>query len=308
MTLPLAPEALPSTAVGSNFFTANWSAMPGISNFLLDVSTSNTFATFVSGYNALPVTGTSRVISGLTAQKTYYYRLRAVNGGGSSPYSNSIVGASLDRNFIKTTQVSKALVVDQTMVNALGMQDRTIAFEYFDGLGRPEQKVQMQGTANGFDLVQPFAYDEYGRERFKYLPYATTESNGFFKPNVLGPSTYAGSAHQLYYANGSSDKVADDGKPFSETIFIPSPLNQILEQGSAGVPWQPDATNSYASADRTVKLVQETNVANEVLRWTYVYPTATYVLGLVNAGSVSAPAYYAVNTLLRNRSKDENHN
>ena len=308
VTLPLAPQALPSIAIGSSSFTANWSAMTGITNFLLDVSTSSTFDTFITGYNGLSVTGTSRVVSGLTAQKTYYYRLRAVNAGGVSLFSNTVVGASLDKNFIKATQVSKASIVNDAQISALGMQDRTIAYEYFDGLGRPEQKVQMQVTANGFDLVQPFTYDEYGREKFKYLPYASNETNGFFKPNVLGATNYAGSVHQLFYANGTSDKVADDPKPFSESVFIPSPMSQILEQGSAGVAWQPDATNSYASTDRTIKLAQEINVANEVLRWTYVYPTAAYPLGIVNAGTASAPVFFAANTLTRSKSKDENHN
>ena len=170
------------------------------------------------------------------------------------------------------------------------------------------QKVQMQGSANGFDVVQPFAYDEYGREKFRYLPYASNEANGFFKPNVLGTTSYSGSPHQLFYANGAGDKIADDAKPFSESVFIPSPTNHLLEQGSAGVTWQPDATHSYTSTDRTVKFSQETNVANEVLRWTYVYPTATYPLGIVNAGTASAPSFFAANTLLRNKSRDENHN
>ena len=77
----------------------------------------------------------------------------------------------------------------------------------------------MQGSPTQFDVVQPFAYDQYGREKFKYLPYATTETNGFYKQNPLGTTSYTGSPHHLYYTNGAGDKVQDDGdrtaKPFS---------------------------------------------------------------------------------------------
>jgi RHS repeat-associated protein len=308
LTFPSAPQAIPSTAVTSNSFIANWAAMPGITTYRLDVSTSSTFATFVTGYNNLSVTGTSRVVSGLTEQKTYYYRLRAVNGTGTSLHSNVIVGASFDKNYIKTTQINKSGIINQTQINALGMQDRIIAYDYFDGLGRSIQKVQMQGSPNGFDIVQPLAYDEYGREKFKYLPYATSDANGFHKPNPVGTTTYTGSPHQLYYANGTADKVADDAKPYSETVFIPSALNQILEQGSPGMTWQPDATHAYTSTDRTVKFAHEPNVVSEVLRWTYTYPTSAYPLGLVNTGTGSTPAFYSINQLFRNKTKDENYN
>ena len=41
-----------------------------------------------------------------------------------------------------------------------------------DGLGRPIQTVQQQASPKGYDMIVPQAYDQYGREVTKYLPYA----------------------------------------------------------------------------------------------------------------------------------------
>jgi hypothetical protein len=47
---------------------------------LLDVSTSSSFSSFVGSYQNFVVISNSQVVSGLTANTTYYYRLRAVTG------------------------------------------------------------------------------------------------------------------------------------------------------------------------------------------------------------------------------------
>ena len=36
--------------------------------------------------------------------------------------------------------------------------------QYMDGLGRPLQTVQRQASTGGNDIIQPMAYDAYGRE------------------------------------------------------------------------------------------------------------------------------------------------
>jgi hypothetical protein len=77
--------------------------------------------------------------------------------------------------------------------------------------------------------------------------------------------SYAGSPHQLFYANGASDKVADDLQPYMRTIYEANPLNRIMKQGRAGQAWQPIGEGSLLSNDKTGKIRRSTNVADEVL-------------------------------------------
>jgi hypothetical protein len=76
--------------VTSSGFTANWNSVEFSTNFYLDVSTSSSFSSFVSGYNNLSVGNvTSYAVSGLSASTTYYYRVRVVVSGVTSANSNT---------------------------------------------------------------------------------------------------------------------------------------------------------------------------------------------------------------------------
>ena len=70
-------------------FTAKWEPISGINNYQIDISSEN-FASFVLGFNAKDVTGSSLNVTGLQAEKEYQYRLKAVNEGGVSDNSNVI--------------------------------------------------------------------------------------------------------------------------------------------------------------------------------------------------------------------------
>ena len=83
--------ALNDTHETASSFIANWRSVSGATGYRLDVSMSASFANYVPGYQNLDVGNTtSRNVTGLTANTTYYYRLRAYNGNGTSPNSNVI--------------------------------------------------------------------------------------------------------------------------------------------------------------------------------------------------------------------------
>jgi len=87
------PTSNAGTVVTGSGFTANWTAVTGATGYLLDVSTVNTFASFVAGYNGLVLSGGSSIsqaVSGLTANTTYYYRVRATNATSCISASSSI--------------------------------------------------------------------------------------------------------------------------------------------------------------------------------------------------------------------------
>lgn len=88
LTLPGAPTATDATDVSDDGFTANWTTSDGAETFLLDVSTDD-FETFVTGLEAIEVTGTSHAVSGIGAGD-FKYRLRSTNATGESDNSNAI--------------------------------------------------------------------------------------------------------------------------------------------------------------------------------------------------------------------------
>jgi hypothetical protein len=81
-----------SSNVICTVFTANWTPEANATSYLLDVSTSNTFASFVGLYNGLDIGNvTSYAVGGLNAGQTYYYRVRAKNGCGTSSTATATI-------------------------------------------------------------------------------------------------------------------------------------------------------------------------------------------------------------------------
>jgi hypothetical protein len=91
---PATPVAAAASSINSTGFTANWAAASGATSYQLDISKDN-FVTFVEGYNAKTVAGTSQAVTGLTSTTTYQYRVRAVNELGISGNSASISATTL---------------------------------------------------------------------------------------------------------------------------------------------------------------------------------------------------------------------
>jgi hypothetical protein len=90
--LPVAPTLSITNPIGGSSFRANWLPVSGATGYYLEVSTNNTFASFVTGYSDLFIGNvTSYPVTGLSQGTNYYYRVRAVNGCGLGPYATSPV-------------------------------------------------------------------------------------------------------------------------------------------------------------------------------------------------------------------------
>jgi hypothetical protein len=90
---PLAPNALPATVVGcTTSFTANWTTSPGATTYYIDIAYDYLFTSIVTGYSNLNVGNvTSFLITGLTINTTYYYRVRAASSFCPSINSNIVM-------------------------------------------------------------------------------------------------------------------------------------------------------------------------------------------------------------------------
>lgn len=84
------PIANAPKEVNDHGFRAKWNYVSNSKSYLLDVSTSQDFTSFVPNYSAKPVTDLNEVVVGLTGGTQYYYRVRAKNETQISDYSNVI--------------------------------------------------------------------------------------------------------------------------------------------------------------------------------------------------------------------------
>jgi len=251
---------------------------------------------------------------------TTYYRLVTTSNGVTV---NSNVSAiivtdcyqlgtlpSADQNYILTSMPREAGITnpeDPTNTACKVMQ----TVQYFDGLGRPLQTVQVKASPQQNDMVQPFAYDNMGREVNKYLSYTLTTpavSDGSYKVNALqagyGVSAFYNPADITKLSSG----VANITVPYAVNTFEASDVSRPLELGSPGTVWQPNTSNPDLGHTTRISYAANDNTAIGTVASTFkvmLYKAAIAADGtrsLINAGAVS----YATGTLSVNIVKDEN--
>ncbi|WP_437922399.1 DUF6443 domain-containing protein [Sphingobacterium sp. LRF_L2] len=165
--------------------------------------------------------------------------------------------------------------------------------QYFDGLGRPLQAIDLKGSPTYKDIVQYIEYDGFGRESVKYLPYAEqTGNDGSYKTSPKTNQT------NYYKSTGWDSHVKKTDYPYSVTVFENSPLNRVLEQGAPGAAWQPTVSRTSVTTASTTghTLVSDygTNTVSDVRVWQ------------ITATGASGTTYYAAGKLYKTVLKDEN--
>jgi FG-GAP-like repeat len=102
-------------------FMASWSSVNGALGYMLDVSTSDSFSSYVDGYHDLDVGNvTARVVAGLNRGTTYYYRVRAYGATGPASYSAVIR---------TTTEPTAGLIINPTFDSSITGNPNAAAIE-----------------------------------------------------------------------------------------------------------------------------------------------------------------------------------
>ena len=151
--------------------------------------------------------------------------------------------------------------------------------QYFDGLGRPKQIVDIKASSNQKDIVTHIVYDQYGRPSKSYLPIPQSGTqNGNIYDNPLD------NAAAIY----GTEKI------YSEQIIENSPLERIKQSFGAGSAW----------ANKPITYNYNVNAANEVKK----YSVSTTWKENRTESPLSISGYYPVKTLLKNSVTDEDGN
>jgi hypothetical protein len=169
------------------------------------------------------------------------------------------------------------------------------------------QTVSTQGSPSKKDLVQTIVYDAFGRESKKYLPVVTNTVDGWYKAGLIDAAgNYVNNATFTNpYSNGLGDKIADDPRPYTETIFEPSPLSRPDKDFGAGKEWYDN--NKHVNHDYLVNVHGTSAGQEKVIAWSVdangVPVKAAAVLDYIETGG-----YYSNGQLSIKSIKDEQGN
>ncbi|WP_295230554.1 DUF6443 domain-containing protein [uncultured Chryseobacterium sp.] len=150
--------------------------------------------------------------------------------------------------------------------------------QYFDGLGRPKQVVNVKASPSGKDLVTTIPYDGFGRQTDAWLPAPMDTQNGGIQSGV----------------ETSAKNYHGDNFPFTHKNLENSPLDRVLSQVQPGSDWQ----------NHPVSFQYDANAAGEVSKY---ITTTTWENGATKS-TINYSGSYAAAKLYKNTVTDEDGN
>ncbi len=224
-----------------------------------------------------------------------------VNGTATASFVVSNQFSNQNLNYIVTSVLLTA-TYDSARIKLQPVDSLTQSITYYDGHGRHLQSVITQGSPLKKDMVTQSVYDSYGRKAKQYLSFVANEATGYLKPGVIDASgNFAGAALNFY--NNSTDKIADDAMPYTETVFENSELSRPLKSFGVGAGWRAAA----AGTDKFVKSQTMVYDATQemVINWTLdansmparsASPNTTYASGKLLVSSTTDEQNHEVRT------------
>ena len=176
-----------------------------------------------------------------------YYHVMATYEMNGITDSAELNGARYDSGHILALDENSSWILTKTFQNE---NSGTLDVTYYNGLGLPEQTIQVQASPNGQDIILPIDYDIALRDDAKnYLPYVAVSSDG---RKQISPFTDQQEFYKRLYG------TADSERSFTEKLYEASPLNRVLKQALPG--YVKDHEVVYTEFN------YRTNTANEVRR------------------------------------------
>lgn len=259
----------------------------------------------LSGQNTATLTLTNLVAG------TYLFKLDATDNFGEVSSDLVYVTVYYPNNYnrIREVTVKVPLQTTEAQVTGLAIGPKQELWQYFDGLGRPMQTVATKGSPGNLDFVQPVVYGAHGREYKKYLPFSNG-TDGYLKLNsaiINAAGDYIGVA-QPFYATNSNNKIADDARPYAETVFELSPLDRPDKNYGPGLLWSAatGGNNKFVKKSYLKNLHGTATTQEKIIAWKIsggMPIRATALTGVIEAGG-----YYSSSQLFVNVSTDEQQN
>jgi hypothetical protein len=110
------PSTIESNTTTSSF-KIQWGSVSGAESYLLDVSTDGGFSSFLNGYHNKSLTTTSCTVNGLSANTTYYYRVKAIASDPDLNSNYSITKAVKTNDVSEGTGSTEISSSDETTIN-----------------------------------------------------------------------------------------------------------------------------------------------------------------------------------------------
>lgn len=198
-------------------------------------------------------------------------------------------------NYVRTWDVKAPAITTTGLSTTVAPQQAQMITQYLDGLGRPVQTVTKQASPLGKDMVSMQAYDPFGREATKYLPFTSTQvgtestTDGLWKSNaLLQEQTFYSDAN----ANNPIKGQGDGSYYYGQTLFESSPLNRVTKTMAPGTSW--------VNAGKGVQTAYWVNTAADAVRiWSVADVAGSF-------GTYTTSGIYDPGQLYKNVTEDEN--